>query len=73
MYSYTMNLAPSSGPLISIVAIPTGSCNLTANLQAVIEAAPAIKSAEIILVCHGYRPDLSFLSTKLSLQEERLK
>lgn len=66
--SYAMNLAPSPGPLISIVVISTRSANLTANLQAVLEAAQMIESAEVILVCQGYRPDLSFLNTRLSLK-----
>lgn len=63
-----MNLARSPGPLISIVVISTRPANLTANLQAVLEAAQVIESAEIILVCQGYRPDLSFLNTRLSLK-----
>jgi hypothetical protein len=54
--------------LISIVVISTRSTNLTANLQALLEAAQATESAEIILVCQGYRPDLSFLSTRIALK-----
>lgn len=63
-----MNLAPSIRPLISIVVISTRYSNLTANLQAVLEAAQATESAEVILVCQGYRPDMSYLSTGLSLK-----
>lgn len=55
-------------PVLSIVMISTRYANLTANLQAVIEAAQATESAEIIVVCQGYRPDLSFLSTRLALK-----
>jgi|GEM_PF-4293070 len=63
-----MNLASLSSPLISIVVISTHAVNLRANLQAVVDAAQAIESAEIILVCQGYRPDLSFLKTSLAIK-----
>jgi glycosyltransferase involved in cell wall biosynthesis len=63
-----MKLAQSPQPLISIVVISTRAANLTANLQAIFEAAQAIESAEVILVCQGYHPDLSFLSARLSLK-----
>ena len=63
-----MNLLVTHPPVISIVVISTHAANLTANLQAVVEAAEAIESAELILVCQGYRPDLSFLLTNLPVR-----
>lgn len=55
-------------PLISIVVISTRAANLKANLEAVLESAQAISSSEIILVCQGYRPDLTSLNTVHSLK-----
>lgn len=63
-----MSSVPSSPPLISIVVISTRAANLVANLQAVVDAGQAIDSAELILVCQGYRPDLSFLRARLAIK-----
>lgn len=52
-------------PEISIVVISICPDNLAANLQHVVDAAEALTSAELILVCQGYTPDLSRLQVQL--------